>query len=101
MCVEAVLAWCQHACHPLTHQPTHMAHTLQFDMTFPHMPCSWLSVDAMDISGEVQLEVDHDVYKRRLASDGTPLDDGASRGAGSWLGWYGWCGWCGWVAQQP
>jgi hypothetical protein len=31
----------------------------------------------MDISGEVQLEVDHDVYKRRLSADGTPLDDGA------------------------
>lgn len=41
------------------------------------MPCAWLGVDAMDISGEVQLEVDHDVYKRRLAADGMPLDDGA------------------------
>ncbi len=30
---------------------------LQFDVTFPRMPCAWLSVDAMDISGEVQLEV--------------------------------------------
>ena len=27
----------------------------QFDMTFPAMPCAWLSVDVMDISGEVQL----------------------------------------------
>ncbi|KAI7843637.1 hypothetical protein COHA_002876 [Chlorella ohadii] len=49
---------------------------IHFDVTFPRMPCAWLSVDAMDISGEVQLEVDHDVYKRRLASDGTPLDEG-------------------------
>ncbi len=49
---------------------------LQFDVTFPRMPCAWLGVDAMDISGEVQLEVDHDVYKRRLSSEGTPLDDG-------------------------
>lgn len=49
---------------------------IHFDLTFPRMPCAWLGVDAMDISGEVQLEVDHDVYKRRLAADGTPLDDG-------------------------
>jgi hypothetical protein len=46
-------------------------------MTFPRVPCSWLSIDAMDISGEVQLEVDHDVYKRRLSATGAPLDDGA------------------------
>ncbi|EFN54058.1 hypothetical protein CHLNCDRAFT_25376, partial [Chlorella variabilis] len=46
--------------------------------------CSWLSIDAMDISGEVQLEVDHDVYKRRLSPDGTPLDEGGCPRAG-WL----------------
>ena len=49
-------------------------------MTFPRMPCSWLSVDAMDISGEVQLEVDHDVYKRRLSADGRALDSGEGGG---------------------
>ncbi|KAI3431420.1 hypothetical protein D9Q98_004473 [Chlorella vulgaris] len=55
---------------------------IHFDLTLPHMPCSWLSVDAMDISGEVQLEVDHDVYKRRLSADGTPLDDGVKHEVG-------------------
>ncbi|PSC71879.1 Endoplasmic reticulum-Golgi intermediate compartment 3 [Micractinium conductrix] len=55
---------------------------IHFDVTFPRMPCAWLSVDAMDISGEVQLEVDHDVYKRRLAADGTPLDDGIKHEVG-------------------
>lgn len=30
---------------------------VQFDLTFPHMPCAWLSLDAMDISGEMHLDV--------------------------------------------
>ena len=30
---------------------------LQFDITFPQMPCSWISLDAMDISGEMHLDV--------------------------------------------
>lgn len=30
---------------------------VQFDVTFPKMPCSWLSLDAMDISGEMHLDV--------------------------------------------
>eukprot|EP00803_Ostreobium_quekettii_P009926 evm.model.scf_862.6 EVM.evm.TU.scf_862.6 scf_862:54352-57800(-) len=40
------------------------------------MPCSWMSLDAMDISGELQLDVDHEIYRRRLASTGEPLDEG-------------------------
>lgn len=30
---------------------------MQFDLTFPRMPCAWLSLDAMDISGEMHLDV--------------------------------------------
>lgn len=41
------------------------------------MPCSWVSLDAMDISGEVQLEVGHDVYKERLDPLGKAIDAGA------------------------
>ena len=29
----------------------------QVDMTFPYMPCSWLSLDTMDISGDLHLDV--------------------------------------------
>ena len=29
----------------------------QFDITFPALPCEWLSLDAMDISGEMHLDV--------------------------------------------
>ena len=30
---------------------------LQFDITFPAMPCEWISLDLMDISGELHLDV--------------------------------------------
>lgn len=29
----------------------------QFDVTFPGLPCEWISLDAMDISGEMHLDV--------------------------------------------
>eukprot|EP00879_Flechtneria_rotunda_P009695 GHRR01010144.1.p1 GENE.GHRR01010144.1~~GHRR01010144.1.p1 ORF type:complete len:313 (+),score=78.67 GHRR01010144.1:280-1218(+) len=46
-----------------------------FDVTFPHMPCSWLSLDAMDISGEMHLDVaSHDIKKQRLNAGGSPIN---------------------------
>ena len=30
---------------------------LQFDITLHKMPCSWVSIDAMDVSGELHLDV--------------------------------------------
>ncbi|CAD7696002.1 unnamed protein product [Ostreobium quekettii] len=39
------------------------------------MPCSWMSLDAMDISGELQLGVDHEIYRRRLDPTGDALDN--------------------------
>lgn len=30
---------------------------VQFDVTFPALPCEWISLDAMDISGEMHLDV--------------------------------------------
>ena len=29
----------------------------QFDITFPALPCEWISLDLMDISGEMHLDV--------------------------------------------
>lgn len=47
---------------------------INFDVTFPHMPCSWLSLDAMDISGEMHLDVaSHDIKKQRLGANGSPV----------------------------
>lgn len=38
---------------PLVSHP----HVLQFDISFYGLPCEWLSLDAMDISGEMHLDV--------------------------------------------
>lgn len=47
---------------------------INFDVTFPKMPCSWLSLDAMDISGEMHLDVaSHDIKKQRLGPGGAPV----------------------------
>ena len=36
-----------------------------------------LSIDAMDVSGEQQIDVDHNVYKERLSSAGEVIPDQA------------------------
>jgi len=46
---------------------------INMDVIFHKLPCAYLSVDAMDISGEHQLDVSHNVYKKRLSPEGTPL----------------------------
>mmetsp|Transcript_83 Transcript_83/g.185 ORF Transcript_83/g.185 Transcript_83/m.185 type:complete len:388 (-) Transcript_83:488-1651(-) len=56
---------------------------INVDVTFPRMPCSWLSLDAMDISGDLHLDVDHTVFRRRLSSTGVALDDGERHHVGA------------------
>lgn len=41
------------------------------------MPCDWVSVDVIDVSGAVQLGVDHDVYRQRLDRSGRLLGGGS------------------------
>ncbi|XP_022727443.1 endoplasmic reticulum-Golgi intermediate compartment protein 3-like isoform X2 [Durio zibethinus] len=45
-----------------------------FDVTFPAIPCSLLSVDAMDISGEQHLDIKHDIIKKRINSHGDVME---------------------------
>lgn len=46
---------------------------INFDVTFPSLSCTLLSLDVMDLSGNHQLDVDHNVFKRSLDADGNVL----------------------------
>lgn len=48
---------------------------INIDVVFSNIPCELLSLDAMDLSGEQHIDIQHNLYKRRLALDGTPLQD--------------------------
>ncbi|KAL3621427.1 hypothetical protein CASFOL_036339 [Castilleja foliolosa] len=47
---------------------------INFDLTFPALPCSIVSVDAMDISGEQHLDVRHDIIKKRIDAHGNIIE---------------------------
>lgn len=46
---------------------------INMDLIFHNLPCDYISVDAMDVSGEHQLDIDHSIFKKRLAPDLRPL----------------------------
>jgi hypothetical protein len=47
--------------------------TVHLDISLPKMPCSWVSIDAMDVTGDVHLEVhDHGIKLQRLDRRGEP-----------------------------
>lgn len=43
---------------------------INFDVTFPAVPCSVLTLDAMDISGEQHHDIRHDIVKKRIDAHG-------------------------------
>ncbi|KAJ9545888.1 hypothetical protein OSB04_025595 [Centaurea solstitialis] len=47
---------------------------INFDIIFPALPCSILSLDAMDISGEQHLDIKHDIFKKRIDTNGKVID---------------------------
>lgn len=47
---------------------------INFDVTFPAIPCTLLSLDAMDISGEQHLNIKHDIFKKRIDSHGNVIE---------------------------
>lgn len=52
--------------------------TINLNLTFPHLPCALLSLDAMDVSGEHQLDVAKGLKKIRLDKEGYVLKDEAT-----------------------
>ncbi|KAK9154462.1 hypothetical protein Sjap_001942 [Stephania japonica] len=47
---------------------------VNFDLTFPAVACSLLSVDAMDISGEQHYDIRHDIIKKRIDHFGNVIE---------------------------
>ncbi|KIM89157.1 hypothetical protein PILCRDRAFT_213744 [Piloderma croceum F 1598] len=47
--------------------------TVKMNITFPRVPCYLLSLDVMDISGETQRDVTHNILKTRLTDAGVPV----------------------------
>eukprot|EP00262_Sarcandra_glabra_P008847 TRINITY_DN226_c0_g4_i1.p1 TRINITY_DN226_c0_g4~~TRINITY_DN226_c0_g4_i1.p1 ORF type:complete len:385 (+),score=63.20 TRINITY_DN226_c0_g4_i1:84-1238(+) len=47
---------------------------VNFDVTFPVLACSLLSVDAMDISGEQHYDIRHDIIKKRIDHLGNVIE---------------------------
>ncbi|KAF9113020.1 hypothetical protein BGX27_002372 [Mortierella sp. AM989] len=47
--------------------------SIDFDITFPKIPCYVLTLDVMDVAGEHQSDITHSVYKVQLSPDGTEI----------------------------
>ncbi|KAI0074122.1 Sec1-domain-containing protein [Panus rudis PR-1116 ss-1] len=47
--------------------------TVKLNVTYPRVPCYLLSLDVMDISGESQTDISHNIVKTRLDAQGTPV----------------------------
>ncbi|KZO97037.1 Sec1-like protein [Calocera viscosa TUFC12733] len=48
---------------------------VNMNITFPRVPCYLLGLDVMDISGEHQHDVTHNMQKVRLSHEGVPIPD--------------------------
>ncbi|KAF9433667.1 Endoplasmic reticulum-Golgi intermediate compartment protein 3 [Entomortierella beljakovae] len=56
--------------------------SIEFDITFPKMPCYILTLDVMDVTGEHQSDISHSVFKVQLAPDGSEIKREKSRDIG-------------------
>ncbi|KAK0524916.1 ER-derived vesicles protein erv46 [Tilletia horrida] len=56
--------------------------TANLNITFPRVPCYLLSLDVMDISGEVQADIHQDVERTRLSPSGDIIEEGSRNAQG-------------------
>lgn len=47
--------------------------SVKLNVTFPHVPCYLLSLDIVDISGEQQRDISHNIMKKRLTKTGADV----------------------------
>lgn len=48
--------------------------SIYFDVTFPRLPCSLISIDAIDVSGDQHIDIKHNIYRVKLDEDGKPIE---------------------------
>jgi endoplasmic reticulum-Golgi intermediate compartment protein 3 len=48
---------------------------INLDVVIPTISCDYLSLDAMDSTGEQHLHIEHNIFKQRLTLDGHPIED--------------------------
>ncbi|XP_070153293.1 endoplasmic reticulum-Golgi intermediate compartment protein 3 [Polyergus mexicanus] len=48
---------------------------INLDIIVPTISCDLLSIDAMDTTGEQHLDIEHNIFKRRLDLNGKPIED--------------------------
>jgi len=49
--------------------------SIYMDIQFPKISCNLLGIDALDMTGNAQLEISHDLYKIRTDQSGEPIVD--------------------------
>jgi len=53
----------------------HQKLRINIDVFFPKLGCAFLSIDAMDVSGEQQPDLEHNVFKKRIDEHGKPVKE--------------------------
>jgi len=53
----------------------HQKLRINVDVFFPKIGCTYLSIDAMDVSGEQQSNLEHNIFKKRFDAEGKPVEE--------------------------
>jgi len=57
----------------------HQKLRINIDVFFPKMACAFLSIDAMDVSGDQHPNLEQNIFKRRFDEHGKPVNDDATQ----------------------